>query len=151
MKNAYTRYQRRTNYYETDRMDIIHHSNYIRYFEEARIYWMEEIGLKFSEVEKRGILIPVMFVDCQYLVPVQFEDDIEIQVKLAYFDGIKMEFTYELYQKKTGQLCTTGRSGHCFLNDKMKPVLVKKQFPDIYEKMQEALARDGGVGRGKKA
>lgn len=147
MEHICRRYQRRTNYYETDKMGIIHHSNYIRYFEEARLDWMEQIGLDYRQIEDLGIIIPVMFVDCQYLVPVHFEDEIEIQVKLARFDGIKMEFSYELYQKETGQLCTTGRTGHCFLNDQMKPLRLKKQFPDLYQKMQDALARDGGTGK----
>lgn len=147
MEHICRRYQRRTNYYETDKMGIIHHSNYIRYFEEARLDWMEKIGLDYRQIEDLGIIIPVMFVDCQYLVPVHFEDEIEIQVKLARFDGIKMEFSYELYQKETGQLCTTGRTGHCFLNDRMKPLRLKKQFPDLYQKMQDALARDGGTGK----
>lgn len=150
MERICRRYQRRTNYYETDKMGIIHHSNYIRYFEEARLDWMEQIGLDYRQIEELGIIIPVMFVDCQYRVPVHFEDEIEIQVKLARFDGIKMEFSYELYQKATGQLCTTGRTGHCFLNDQMKPLRLKKQFPDLYQKMQDALARDGGTGKGAK-
>lgn len=147
MDKAYHRYQRRTNYYETDQMRIIHHSNYIRYFEEARLDWMEQIGLDYRRVEELGILIPVMFVNCQYLQPVHFEDEIEIQVKLARFDGIKMEFSYEIYQKKTGALCTTGSSGHCFLDSDMKPLRLKKQFPELYQTMQEALARDGGTGK----
>lgn len=150
METEGSRYQRRTNYYETDKMGIIHHSNYIRYFEEARLDWMEQIGLDYSQVEDLGIMIPVMFVDCQYLIPVHFEDEIEIQVKLAKFDGIKMEFSYELYNKGTGQLCTTGHTGHCFLDDKMKPLRLKKKFPEIYQKMQEALERDGGIGKKKK-
>lgn len=144
--NTY-RYTRKMNYYETDRMGIIHHSNYIRYFEEARLNWMEHVGVNYRQLEELGVMIPVMFVDCKYLLPLQFGDEIEIEVKLAKFDGIKMEFSYEIKQKGTGECCTTGRTGHCFLNDQMKPFRLKRQFPELYQKMQEALERDGGVGR----
>ena len=52
-------YVRRANYYETDKMGIIHHSNYIRWFEEARLHYMEEMGWPFTKVEAMGIIIPV--------------------------------------------------------------------------------------------
>ncbi len=60
------KYSRSVNYYETDQMGIVHHSNYIRYFEEARLQWMDEIGLSYRGLEERGMIIPVTFVDCQY-------------------------------------------------------------------------------------
>ena len=52
-------YIRKVQYYETDRMGIVHHSNYIRWFEEARIFYMEKMGYSYSEMEKTGIMIPV--------------------------------------------------------------------------------------------
>ena len=128
-------------------MGIVHHSNYIRYFEEARLNWLEQIGLEYGRLEEMGIMIPVMFVNCQYLRPLRFGDEIEIQVKLARFDGIKMEYSYELYRKETGELCTTGHTGHCFLDDGMKPLRMKKRFPELYHAMQMALERDGGTGK----
>lgn len=147
MEGEFSRYRRKTNYYETDRMGIIHHSNYIRYFEEARLDWMAQMGIDYRRLEDLGIIIPVISAQCQYLIPVRFGDEIEIQVRLARFDGIKMEFFYELNQTATGQLCTTGHTGHCFLNNKMKPMSVKRKFPEIFQAMQEALERDGGTGK----
>lgn len=147
MEVPYKRFRRQTNYYETDKMGIVHHSNYIRYFEEARLDWLEQAGLNYQQLEELGIMIPVMFVDCQYLRPLRFGDGMEIQVKLERFDGIKMEYSYELYMEETGVLCTTGRTGHCFLDDSMKPFRMKRRFPEIYQKMQEALERDGGIGK----
>ena len=70
------KYSRSVNYYETDQMGIVHHSNYIRYFEEARLHWMDEIGLSYSGLEELGVIIPVTFVDCRYKNPVRFGDTI---------------------------------------------------------------------------
>ena len=89
------KYSRSVNYYETDQMGIVHHSNYIRYFEEARLHWMDEIGLSYSGLEELGVIIPVTFVDCRYKDPVRFGDTISISVRISKFDGIKMEFAYE--------------------------------------------------------
>lgn len=147
VEDRYWRYQRRINYYETDQMKVVHHSNYIRYFEEARLSWMEGAGLSYCGIEQMGVIIPVMFVDCQYKSPVFYGDDIEILVRLTFFDGIKMEFNYEIYRKETGQLCTTGRSGHCFLDSEMKPIRLKRKHPDLYQAMTAALERDGGTVR----
>lgn len=75
-------YTRRANYYETDKMGIIHHSNYIRWFEEARLHYMEEMGWPFTKVEAMGIVIPVLSVDCQYKSMVRYDDIVDIYTKL---------------------------------------------------------------------
>lgn len=135
-------YSRVTNYYETDKMGIIHHSNYIRYFEEARIDWMNQMGLSYEGIENLGLLIPVMFANCCYLFPLRFGDEIEVQVKLVKFDGIKMEFSYIIVRKDTEEICTTGRTGHCFLNTEMKPVRMKREFPELHRLLIEAVEKE---------
>ena len=51
-------WQHKVQYYETDIMQIVHHSNYIRWFEEARIYLMDEIGFSYFQMEDEGIIVP---------------------------------------------------------------------------------------------
>ena len=51
-------YKRRVKYYETDRMGVVHHSNYLKIIEEARIKWCDDNIMKYSEMEKRGCIIP---------------------------------------------------------------------------------------------
>lgn len=140
-------YKRLVNYYETDQMGIVHHSNYIRYFEEARLNWMDQIGLSYSGLEEMGIIIPVTFVNCSYKNPVRFGDQIVINVRLTKFDGIKMEFAYEIIDESSGEIRSTGSSGHCFLDRGMHPVLIRKSRPELYEIMLRALREDGGRGR----
>ncbi len=57
-------YERTAHYYETDRMGIIHHSNYIRWFEETRIHYLDKAGYPYSEMEKDGVMIPVLSAEC---------------------------------------------------------------------------------------
>ena len=57
-------YERKINYYETDRMGVVHHSNYIRYLEEARTEWLEVLNMPFDLLEKNEITIPVLGVNC---------------------------------------------------------------------------------------
>lgn len=139
MERNYIKYHRSINYYETDQMGIVHHSNYIRLFEEARLYLMKEVGMDYRGLEEMGIIIPVTFVQCRYLVPLRFEDEVEIAVKITKYDGIKMEVSYEIYQKETGQLCTSGKTGHCFLNRELKPIRMKREFPDLFTKLKAMI------------
>ena len=96
----YKPYERITNYYETDQMAIIHHSNYIRYMEEARIDYLEQMGLPYKNIEEQGILIPVLSVSCDYRSCVRYGDTIFITVYTTRFNGIKLELCYEIRDKK---------------------------------------------------
>ena len=139
MERNYIKYHRNVNYYETDQMGIVHHSNYIRYFEEARLYLLRQAGMDYRRLEEMGIIIPVTFVECKYLVPLRFEDDLEIVTKMTKYDGIKMEVSYEIYLKETGQPCTSGKTGHCFLNRELKPIRMKREFPDLFAKLKAMI------------
>ena len=63
-----TCYTRPIQYYETDRMGVVHHSNYIRWMEEARVDFMNQCGLPYAKLEQRGIMMPVLSASCQYKV-----------------------------------------------------------------------------------
>lgn len=128
------RYTRRINYYETDRMDFVHHSNYIRYFEEARVWLMDSFGLRYADIENMGMIIPVLGFEVKYLKHLTFGDEIEIETRITKFTGVKMTVSYEVYNKADGTLTTTGESSHCFLDAaSFKPVNLKISYPDIYE------------------
>lgn len=140
MEGNFTVYNRKINYYETDKMAIVHHSNYIRFFEEARLDMMDQFDLNYRKMEDMGIIIPVMSVDCKYIVPLCFDDEVQIHTKIVKFDGIKMEIAYEIYRDDV--LCTTGHSGHCFLDNDMKPFRMKRLYPDLYNKLKSLTACD---------
>ncbi len=135
MKN----YVRKINYYETDQMHIVHHSNYIRYFEEARLFWMEESGLAYDKVEEMQLIIPVLFVNAKYLKPARYGDIIEIKTKITKFDGLKFEYSYEIYNQETHELLVTGTSGHAFLTPDMKPVRLKRAYPELFESINKIV------------
>lgn len=132
-------YERTINYYETDQMGIVHHSNYIRFFEEARLLWLKEKLMDYAQMEELGIIIPVTFVDCKYLVPLHFGDEVVVEAYMTKFDGIKMEVAYKIYKRGSDKPCTTGKSGHCFLDDDLKPIRMKRKFPELYDKLKSLV------------
>ena len=60
------KYIHKVQYYETDKMGLTHHSNYIRWMEEARVAWLEELGFGFDKLEEMGITSPILSVNCKY-------------------------------------------------------------------------------------
>lgn len=120
-------------YYETDQMKIVHHSNYIRWFEEARGFMLEQAGFGYDKMEQLGVIIPVLEVSCQYLSMVRYQEHVQIIPKLVKFNGIKMTVEYEVIDAKTKELRAKGRSVHCFLNRDYKPMSLKREQTEIYE------------------
>ena len=96
-------YERKINYYETDKMGVVHHSNYIRYFEEARTYWLEELEMPFELLEENNITIPVLRVSCEYKHHVTFGDTILIRTYMKEYTGVRMTVGYDVTDKKTGK------------------------------------------------
>ena len=126
-------YERKINYYETDSMKIVHHSNYIRFMEESRTYSLSKVGLPYSKMEEEGILIPVLSVSCEYKKPARYDDTILIDVKVKEYTGVKLIMIYEITNKKSGELLLVGESKHCFTDENLKPLSLKKVKPNMHE------------------
>jgi len=127
-------YERTPFYYETDKMGIVHHSNYIRWFEEVRIAYMADRGYTYTHMEEEGVMIPVLGVECKYKIPVKFGQTVLIRGKIDLFDGLRLNVSYEIIDKETGKLCVTGSSEHCFVKaDSFRPVRISKTHPEMAE------------------
>jgi acyl-CoA thioester hydrolase len=127
-------------------MGIIHHSNYIKWFEEARIDFLGQIGLPYNLMEQRGLLIPVLGVGCKYRKAFRYGDTFQIQLKITEFRGVKFSIQYEVYHKETGELHATGVSEHGFVDRTLAPVGIKRDYPDVYEKLLPYV-EDGKTSR----
>ena len=128
-KKIYT-YYRRAQYHETDQMGIIHHSNYVKWMEEARIGYMDQMGFSYKKVEEMGVISPVVEISVTYKKQVFFDDDIQIRVSIRKYNGISLEFNYEFFNTTRNEICTVAYSRHCFLKDG-KLISVKKELPDL--------------------
>ena len=134
-------YDRSVYYYETDRMQIVHHSNYIRWIEEARLDWMKQIGWDYKSMEDDGYIIPVLGVTAEYKSMCHFGDDVLIHVSLSEYTGVRVGFSYEIVDKKTGELRTLCTSSHCLLDGNNKLVFIRKAYPE-HDKLFKELLED---------
>ena len=134
----FTPYKHRVQYYETDQMGVSHHSNYIRWLEEARTDLLAQHGIRYKDMEDAGIIIPVVDVACKYILSARYDDVMEIIPVLTYYNGVRMQFSYEI-RFPDGKLAATAQSGHCFIGRDFKPLALQKQAPELHQKFLDFL------------
>ena len=119
-------------YYETDQMGVVHHSNYIRWFEEARAEWMEAAGAPYARLEQEGIVSPVLSVSCMYRRAVRYGDTARIRVRVTSYNGVKLCVAYRVEDAATGEERATGESAHAFLDAKTGiPLRLRRACPEL--------------------
>lgn len=133
------RYIHKVNYYETDKMGITHHSNYIRFMEEARLNTLSEIGFPMTMLEKAGIASPVISVNCEYRQPTTYGDEIEIEVQVTGYTGVRLTLSYTMKNTADGAVVAEATSSHCFINNNGRPVPLKKYFPQLDTMLKEMI------------
>ena len=85
-------YKHKINYYETDKMGVTHHSNYVRFMEESRIDFLEKIGWGYDKMEQEGIISPVVSLECNYRNTTTYPDVIEVSVQVLKLYAFKLTF-----------------------------------------------------------
>ena len=131
-------YMHKVQYYETDKMGITHHANYIRWMEEARIDFLSRTGFSYRKLEEMGIVSPVISLNCRYLAATTFDDEVFITVSVTEFRGVKLRLSYVM-KNTAGQIVCEASSEHGLLNKEGRPVRIKKEFPDLYEALSSAV------------
>ncbi len=121
-------------YYETDLMGIVHHSNYVRYFECGRIAMLEEIGIPINKIEESGIMLPVVSVECHYKFPTKMGDILRIVSKVEKMPLAKMVIKNEIYNQDGLLVCDGAVTIGFIHSDSRKPTRAPKIFTDIAEK-----------------
>ena len=104
----------RVRYAETDRMDVVYHSNYLIWFETARIQMLDQIGIPYREIEARGLFLPVLSVSAEYKSPARFDDHLEVHLFMKKKPRARMHFEYEV--RCGDEVLATGQSSHGFMD-----------------------------------
>lgn len=128
-------YRRQINYYETDQMGVVHHSNYIKWYEEARLDFFKKSDINYRNLEDMGIYIPVLGANINFISFTKYPEVVEIRVKIKEFNGVRMLVEYEVYNIEREELVNSGYTTHCFLNKEYKPINLKKHNNDLYMKL----------------
>ena len=95
-------------YAETDQMQFVHHSNYLKYFEMARLEWLSSLGISYAAMEKNGILMPVVSAELNFKKPLFFGDELSVRVSLKKTPMATLEFNYQIVNQSDEEICTGG-------------------------------------------
>jgi len=118
----------RVRYVETDQMGIAHHSNYFAWFECGRAELMRELGYTYAEMEKEGILMPIVEVHCKYIRPAFYDDLLELRTIVDGLPKARIKLSYVITRVETGEKIAEGATTLAFLNENRKPIRAPKKF-----------------------
>ena len=117
-------------YYETDQMGFVHHSNFLKYFEKARIDWLDSIGLSYSKMEKSGLILPVVKANVKFIYPAFFGDTLEILLNINLPPTVKLDFDYVVFNQDEKKIAT-GSTTIAFLDsDSRKPIRCPREISE---------------------
>lgn len=135
----------RVQYFDTDKMQVVHHANYIKYFETARTEYLRDNGFAYSEMEKYDFQIPVLGVNVKYHEPAVYDELVVVSCRMSKLGFASMELEYEVRNKETGVLHVTGSTRHGMVDSDYRPVVLKKKCPQAYEFLQKLYEQDKTV------
>lgn len=127
----------RVHFYDTDTMGVVHHANYIRWFETGRVEFLRSIGITLTEMMSDGILFPLTEIKAKFLHSAKFDEDLELETIPVELTKVKMEFKYKLRRQSDGELLVKGYSQNVFTNAATGKI---SRLPEKYfEKMENAI------------
>ena len=120
-------------YYETDQMGIVHHSNYIRYFECGRTALLKDIGLPMEKIEQAGVMLPVISFECHYKYPAKLGDTLRVVSIMDEIPRAKLVIKSEIYNE-SGKLLCNGEVGIGFIDaTTRRPIRCPKDLAELFE------------------
>ena len=126
-------------YAETDRMGIVHHSNYPVWFEAGRTDFLRQAGMSYSDIEKRGVLLPLYELTCRYKSPARYEDEVAVVTRVKTLSRVRLILSYDVFLLKDNSLLASGETLHAFTDASLRPLNAEKAVPDIYRLLKQAL------------
>ena len=133
----------RVRFVETDLMGVVHHSNYLRWFEMARVEYLRTANVLLPDLIADGILFPITEVQCKYRQSAYFDEMIRVEATLVDFSRAKLCFSYRVVRETDNVLLAEGTTQNVFTDEKGRVI----RLPQLYFERIEAVrqAENGGV------
>ncbi len=123
----------RTLYADTDRSEVVYHSNYLRYFELGRASLMRDAAYPYREIEESGFVYPIIDLGITFHAPLYYDDPIWIHTRPIALERVRLTFDYLISHAETGRLICRGFTKHCALNRKGLPVAVDEKTVHLWK------------------
>lgn len=127
-------------YAETDQMGIVHHSVYPVWYEVARTDLIKKLGMRYSEMEKMGIMLPLTDMESHYIQAARYEDELMVRARVEKMSPARVRFAYEVYRQGESKPINTGATAHGFVDSAtFAPINLKKRNPDLFALLQSSM------------
>ena len=131
----------RVRYAETDQMGIVHHANYLVWFEVGRVEWLRQLGFNYKRMEaEEDCFIAVVDAACRYKSPARYDDELVVQTMLTTARGFLLKFHYRLLRASDQQLLAEGETTHVVVGRDLK----KRNLPEKYVRAFQGLCVEPG-------
>ena len=129
-------------YKDVDQMEVVYYSRYFEYFEESRTELLASIGLGVSEVEEKGIMLPVVSSHCDYSKGAMFEQTIIVRSSISSIPKSKLHIDYAIFLDIGRDTLVSGYTEHAFVNQKGAAVRAPRNILDcLYQKGLESVGK----------
>ncbi|EKP94368.1 acyl-CoA thioesterase [Thermaerobacter subterraneus] len=126
----------RVRYGETDRMGRAYYARYFDWFTDGRTELIRRLGLSYRRLEDEGVFLPVLEATCRYLRPVDYDDELELDVELVRLTPTRMDFAYRLRAAGSAQVVAEGETRHAFIDTRGRPINLRKARPKIWAQLE---------------
>lgn len=131
------RVEHRVNFYDTDAMAVVHHANYIRWFEIGRVAFLRQAGITLNELMEDGYVFPITEVSAKFLASGRFDDVLVIETSPTALTKAKMAFDYRVLRPADRAVLVTGHTQNVFTSRETGHIV---RLPaKYYEKLTRAL------------
>ena len=127
--------EHRVNFYDTDEMAVVHHANYIRWFEIGRVEYLRSIGITLDDFMRDGFVFPITDVQAKFVSPGHFDEVLCIETTATALTKVKMCFDYRILEKETGRLLVIGHTQNVFTSRATGHI---ERLPEKYYKILQA-------------
>lgn len=125
-------------YAETDQMGVVYHANYLIWMELGRTQLIKDLGFNYAEMEKDGIISPVLDIQASYKKPLHYGETAIVKTWIEEYDGLRVSYGYEIYTEDE-EIAVTGISKHvCVKKESFRPISIKKHYPNWHEAYENA-------------
>ena len=131
MKTHFTEY--RVIYGDSDPFNVVYYANYFNFFERGRTEFFRSLGIPYTEVQKRGIFLPVTETYCRYLKPAKYDDLLIIETRIDYIKKASIKFSYNVYRKHSQERLAEGYTIHAFVDINGKILKIPKDIKKAVE------------------
>ena len=130
----------RVNFYDTDAMAVVHHANYIRWFEIGRVEYLRSIGITLNDMMEDGFVFPITDVQAKYVSPGYYDDDLIIETTATSLTRVKMAFDYRVIRKSDGKVLVTGHTQNVYTS--RETGRITRLTDKYYLKLEAAMAAE---------